>query len=1457
MAAETLRDLVVSLSIDSTQFTRNLKSIDKQIREFESEFKLAGAGVKDFEKTTNGMKSKKSYLTERLQAERMAVGEWEKSLKHSQSAVTTTEGNLAKYTSRLDEAQKKLRLMEQRQEQLNEAARNSLGTGEENEAVAFGAAEAYTEEVKKQAKEVNKLEGQVASLKKQLHKNKDEVTDNKKALNNAKGAIAETEAEIKKLNLEIAKAESAWTKAGNGLKTFSDKMKKFGDTTTKIGKTMTASITTPIVALGKSAIDASISYESAFAGVRKTVDATEREYAQLSQTILDMSEEIAATPEEIAQVAATAGQLGIAKDVIGEFTRTMIDLGNSAEDLDANTAATTLAKFANVIQMEQTTENYRRLGSTITDLGNNYATTEGSIAEMAMRLAGAAKQVGMSESQVLGFAAALSSVGIEAQMGGSALSKALRKMETAVETGGQSLKDFAKVSGMSEDEFKKTWQEDASLAFMSFIEGLAQMSDEGISTIVTLDDLGISELRLTDTLLRTVNAHDLFTSALDTANNAWQENTALTIEANKRYATTESKLKNLKNKATNYMRVLGDDMNPTIMDLIDNAGNWIDSLDKMSLSERKNMLDKLKWAAVSGPILLAIGKISQGLSGLTGKMSSVFKYLGEFSAKAKVAGGGIKGFATALSGSPAMVFALTAAVAAGAYALIDYASGARAARQAISDMQTKAEEWKRTQADTMFQKEGLSFFNMDAASFMQTADDANKWLEGVKDEWTDGVRESDADVKEWTDGFTNMTEKTRKGLEGLYESSDDSMKDSIDSDIETLAEMDDAVAKMLKDRAGKNLTDSDLKVLQEYLDKIDEINERYGVGASGYEGLSENIEAEIARINAVYAKEDKKRQKEMTKLYEHGLVAAAEGYAEVNSQLDDDYVNQYKTIKNTVKEEEQEAALAELNAEYAAKKAQAAREYAQYMATSYNQTFGEERIEDTQSAIDELTESLAEYANTGDKSLLTKISEITDGLDEGALSDYVTMLETIEDLKNNGVTDDELAELFPQFVDEEGNIDTGIDKIKQIIETLNDLDKDKNLDGLRGMFDALSEEVAEITVRLNLEQATSEWDDWAHMRSINGSLKLTGFDRSNEDFLRQHNVNIEAGVQFKASTDELDHLYDDAYIVKNGVLVDMKLEPDKTVEEALLEGNSTLYTDDNGQMWVTVHVDYELGDIKDAMTEEGLAQSPQGGGFKDMNDYNKIKAMAQVAQNVKNALNTPLIGRMLATNTGAGLINSILALDDTDISNMEEFVDLVSNEIDSGNWEDLDDETKEMYKNLLLIQEVYQEVFGTNASNEKLKRIGINLFSDEDVEAYKEMFNEFGELKTEFYNSGSASGGAYVDAFSEELLAGKTAAAEAGKNNALAYVNAWNEYAQINAPTYSNAVNQTASGGGASGGGGSRGIGVQNNSSTYNNSNTVVVQNMTVRNDGDIQNIANELFRLTQRKQTARGQKKK
>lgn len=288
-------------------------------------------------------------------------------------------------------------------------------------------------------------------------------------------------------------------------------------------------------------------FESAFAGVKKTVDATDSEYAIMEKNIRAMAKEMPQTAEDLSAIAESAGQLGIEKENLIDFTKTMANMG-VATNLSSEEAATEFARFANITQMSQ--KDFGNLGSTVVALGNNMATTEAEITAMSLRLGAAGKQVNMSESQIMGYAAALSSVGIEAEAGGSAFSKLIVNMQLAAETGSDSLGQYAAVAGMSAGEFKDAFQNDATGAIESFIMGLSDAERNGKTAIAVLDDMGIKETRLRDTLLRAAGAGELFSDSLEIANRAWEENTALTKEAEQRYQTVESQMQMLKNAAT-------------------------------------------------------------------------------------------------------------------------------------------------------------------------------------------------------------------------------------------------------------------------------------------------------------------------------------------------------------------------------------------------------------------------------------------------------------------------------------------------------------------------------------------------------------------------------------------------------------------------------------------------------------------------------------------------------------------------------------------------------------------------------------------------------------------------------------------------------------------------------------------------------------------------------------------
>lgn len=456
-----------------------------------------------------------------------------------------------------------------------------------------------------------------------------------------------------RLTLETAGFSRALTDADS-------KLKKLGGNLTSIGAKMSVALTAPIVLLGKQVLEAGSSFESAFAGVRKTVNATEPEFAALRQSFRDMAKEIPITANELAKIGEAAGQLGIKKENILGFTRTMADLG-ATTNLTSDDAATMLARFANITGLaREATPAYDRLGATIVDLGNNFATTEAEIVEMALRLAGAGESIGLTEAQILGMATTLSSVGIHAEAGGSAFSRVMLNMQSAVKSGSAELSVFAKVAaesvnfaGKSVADFTDLFKRDANEAILVFVEGLKQLNDQGADVTKILGQVELNELRVRDALLRTSNATDLLRNAVGLGTKAWESNTAQTIEATKRYQTFESQVQLLKNQIIDVSISLFDKLRPSLLAIIDVAKGIVTSFSTISTEVVKAGAVILGVFAAGGPILLGIGAVVSILGGpltlaIVGVTTAFAVLAGEWALKSRDMGTSAQSIRTAV-----------------------------------------------------------------------------------------------------------------------------------------------------------------------------------------------------------------------------------------------------------------------------------------------------------------------------------------------------------------------------------------------------------------------------------------------------------------------------------------------------------------------------------------------------------------------------------------------------------------------------------------------------------------------------------------------------------------------------------------------------------------------------------------------------------------------------------------
>ena len=412
---------------------------------------------------------------------------------------------------------------------------------------------------------------------------------------------------------------------------------KAGQEMQAAGRVLTLGLTAPLVGVAAASLKASIDFESSFAGVRKTVTATEPELQALSDGFRAMALEIPTSVNELNKIGEAAGQLGIQTPNILEFTETMAALGETT-NLSSDAAATALARLANITGLQQ--DEFDELGSTIVALGNNFATTESEIVDFGLRIAGAGELAGLTEGDILGIGTAMSSIGVQAEAGGTAVQKVLNKMNASVASGSEELDTFAAVAGMTAEQFAQAFKEDAAGAFESFVTGLGKQGDQSFTV---MEDLGLQSERVIRAFLGLANSGDLLSDSMELGNQAFEENTALMEEVEQRYGTTESQLKTLWNRVVELAITLGDELVPALVSLVDLAepvltfaadavkwwSKWPGILKGASLAA-------LALLAAIGPALLIGGTLLSSWATLTLAFPALAGALGTVGAAAKI-----------------------------------------------------------------------------------------------------------------------------------------------------------------------------------------------------------------------------------------------------------------------------------------------------------------------------------------------------------------------------------------------------------------------------------------------------------------------------------------------------------------------------------------------------------------------------------------------------------------------------------------------------------------------------------------------------------------------------------------------------------------------------------------------------------------------------------------------------
>jgi chromosome segregation ATPase len=514
--------------------------------------------------------------------------------------------------------------------------------------------------------EIERTEAELVDLRGEADRAKAKMNELEAAYDSAKSEneLAKTAQAAREVSQEADEARASLVKITDELDT--KKSSIINNSTLKsLGMTLSATVTPALTAIGYKMVDASADVDAAYRDMRKTVEGTEEQFEHLRAAAIEFSRTHVTSADQILQIEAIGGELGIATENLETFAEVISNI-DVATNLDTESAADALGHLANILHL--TEKDYVGFSDALVRLGNNGASTETEIANIAERIGSMGAIVGMSGSDVLAWASSLASTGQNAEAAATALSKTWSYFETsvaaaggtidtsfgsikaAVEEGGDKLTIFANLAGMTADEFTEAWEEapedmaatlhdqmeaakgdlqmiadvahmsaadfakawesDPTEAAKAFIQGLNDIEASGGSADKVLQSLGITAVRQKqgiEGLMQTIGGLDdnlkMSEDAWNGVSDRWGKAGDAANEAAKKAEGFSGQIQILKNMWQNFLSELGEGAVPIIKSLSGQLESMSRWFSQLDSNTKTLIVTLGGIAAAAGPML--------------------------------------------------------------------------------------------------------------------------------------------------------------------------------------------------------------------------------------------------------------------------------------------------------------------------------------------------------------------------------------------------------------------------------------------------------------------------------------------------------------------------------------------------------------------------------------------------------------------------------------------------------------------------------------------------------------------------------------------------------------------------------------------------------------------------------------------------------------------------------------
>lgn len=332
-----------------------------------------------------------------------------------------------------------------------------------------------------------------------------------------------------------------------------------------MGKMMAWGATTKFLA---GPIQSAMEFESVMADVRKVVDFdTPQQFKEMSNDILKLSQEIPVSASGLAQIMASAGQAGIARNELVAFTKDAAKMG-VAFDITADQAGDMMAQWRTAFKMNQV--QVVELADKVNYLGNKTAASAAKISDVVTRIGPLGSVGGVASGEIAAMGASIVGSGIASEVAATGIKNLILGL-TAGEAATKKQRTAFDELGLDSSQVAESMQKDGKGTILMVLNTINQL-DKVKQAAVLKNLFGKESIGAIAPLLSNL---DNLKRNMDLVSKPGYEG-SMEKEYEERAKTTANAIQLLKNAASSLAVTMGSSLLPYLAQ----GASWMASVAK-------------------------------------------------------------------------------------------------------------------------------------------------------------------------------------------------------------------------------------------------------------------------------------------------------------------------------------------------------------------------------------------------------------------------------------------------------------------------------------------------------------------------------------------------------------------------------------------------------------------------------------------------------------------------------------------------------------------------------------------------------------------------------------------------------------------------------------------------------------------------------------------------------------